>query len=104
MVQPSLRSSTCSRRSRELLPRAERQPPSGGVRPDQLLLGEEGARAEVAVIEPTGAETLVVLRIGESQVHALIRDRMPLRPGGTVGITIRPGALHLFDAATGARL
>jgi multiple sugar transport system ATP-binding protein len=76
----------------------------GGVRPDQLLLGEEGARAEVAVIEPTGAETLVVLRVREAQVRALIRDRMPLRPGDTVGITIRPGALHLFDVATGARL
>ena len=76
----------------------------GGVRPDQLVLGEEGARAEVAVVEPTGAETLVVLRVGDMQVHALIRDRMPLRPGDTIGITVRPGGLHLFDAATEARL
>ena len=32
--------------------------------------------------------------------HALIRDRMPLRPGDTVGVTVQPGGLHLFDAAT----
>ena len=76
----------------------------GGVRPDQIALGETGARAEVAVVEPTGAETLVLLRAGDRQIHALIRDRMPLRPGDIVGVSVRPGGLHLFDAATEARL
>jgi multiple sugar transport system ATP-binding protein len=76
----------------------------GGVRPDQLLLSEEGARAEVAVIEPTGAETLVVLRLGGAPVQVLIRDRRLLRPGESVGLSIQPGGLHLFDAATGSRL
>jgi multiple sugar transport system ATP-binding protein len=76
----------------------------GGVRPDQLLLGEDGARAEIAVIEPTGAETLVILRLGGASVQALIRDRRLLRPGDSVGLSIQPGGLHLFDAATGFRL
>ncbi len=76
----------------------------GGIRPDQLALGEAGTRAEVAVVEPTGAETLVVLKAGEVHFHALIRDRMPLRSGDTVGVTVQPGGLHLFDAGSGVRL
>jgi multiple sugar transport system ATP-binding protein len=76
----------------------------GGIRPDQLALGEAGARAEVAVVEPTGAETLVVLKAGGGQFHALIRERMPLRPGDTVGVSVLPGGLHLFDAESGVRL
>jgi multiple sugar transport system ATP-binding protein len=76
----------------------------GGIRPDQLRLGEDGARAEVAVVEPTGAETLVVLRLAGAPVQALIRDRRLLRPGDAVGLSIEPGGLHLFDAATGLRL
>ena len=76
----------------------------GGIRPDQLALGEAGARAEVAVVEPTGAETLVVMKAGAVHFHALIRDRMPLKPGDTVGVTVQPGGLHLFDAASGRRI
>jgi multiple sugar transport system ATP-binding protein len=86
------------------LPLADGSAVVGGVRPDQLALGTAGARAEVAVVEPTGAETLVVLRAGETHFHALIRDRMPLRPGDTVGVTVQPGGLHLFDAGSGVRL
>ena len=75
-----------------------------GIRPDQIDLGPEGARAEVSIVEPTGAETLVVLRAGELQLQAVVRDRRQLRPGEPVGITLHPEAIHLFDAATGIRL
>ena len=58
----------------------------------------------MTLVEPTGAETLVVLRLGERPIHAVIRDRRPLRPGDALRVAVEPGAAHLFDAATGARL
>ena len=50
------------RRCKKNLPLRAGRAVVGGIRPDQLALGEAGARAEVAVVEPTGAETLVVLK------------------------------------------
>jgi len=75
-----------------------------GIRPDQIALGPEGAPAKVSIVEPTGAETLVVLRAGELQLQVILRDRRQLRPGETAGITLQPEAIHLFDAVTGIRL
>ncbi|WP_210526175.1 ABC transporter ATP-binding protein [Rubellimicrobium arenae] len=75
-----------------------------GIRPDQITLGDEGAPAEVSVVEPTGAETLVVLRAGGVPIQAVLRDRRQIRPGEAVSFRLEPEAMHLFDAGTGVRL
>ena len=75
-----------------------------GIRPDQIILSSEGAPAKISIVEPTGAETLVVLRAEGLQLQVVVRDRRQLRPGEVVGITLQPEAIHLFDAATGIRL
>jgi multiple sugar transport system ATP-binding protein len=75
-----------------------------GIRPDQLRLTDDGTPAQVALIEPTGAETLIALRAGELSLQAVIRDRRSLRVGDPVGVAVDPEAGHLFDAVSGARL
>jgi multiple sugar transport system ATP-binding protein len=74
-----------------------------GVRPEHVVLSPGGARAEVVLVEPTGSETQVVMKVGDQDVLALVRERVSLRPGDTVGITIDPARVHRFDAQTGIR-
>lgn len=76
-----------------------------GVRPENLCLAAEGLSARVAVVEPTGAETHVVLRAAGRELVGVFRDRVTLRPGDEV--TVAPGdsaKVHLFDKESGARL
>ena len=75
-----------------------------GVRPEHLRLAERGIAAKVAVVEPTGSETHVVLRAGGRELTGLFRERHGFRPGQEVVLAPDPGAVHLFDKATGARL
>ncbi len=75
-----------------------------GIRPEHLAVGPSGIAGTVAVVEPTGSETHVVLRAGDRDVVAMFRDRVSLRPGDA--LTFAPDATkaHLFDRASGVRL
>jgi multiple sugar transport system ATP-binding protein len=75
-----------------------------GVRPEHIELTAEGFPARVAVVEPTGSETLVFLRFGESELVALFRERHNFRPGDTLTIRPRAELAHLFDRETGKRI
>ncbi|MDA7418308.1 sn-glycerol-3-phosphate ABC transporter ATP-binding protein UgpC [Xenophilus arseniciresistens] len=77
-----------------------------GARPEhwQLAAAHEGLPAEVIVVEPTGAETQVALRVGRHDVLAAFRDRVGLRSGDRLGLRPDAAQAHLFDAASGARL
>ncbi len=80
------------------------QPITAGIRPENLALADRGIPATVSVIEPTGAETHVVLNANGDEVTAVFRDRTTLRPGDTVHLTAPPEALILFDKDSGARI
>ena len=80
------------------------QPVIYGIRPEHLELADDGFPARVSVVEPTGAETLVFLRFGESEIIAAFRDRHDFEPGQTVNLRPRPDKAHLFDGASGERL
>ncbi len=75
-----------------------------GVRPEHLVLAETGIAASVAVVEPTGSETHVVMRAGDQELIGLFRERHGFRPGQEVVLAPDPNAVHLFDKATGARI
>ena len=74
-----------------------------GVRPEHLTVGE-GIAGTVAVVEPTGSETHVVLRTAGREVVAMFRDRVAFRPGDALTFAPDAGQVHLFDRASGARL
>ena len=75
-----------------------------GIRPEHLELSPEGFPARISVVEPTGSETLVFLRFGESEIVALFRERHDFRPGDTVHLRPRADQVHLFNAETGQRV
>ena len=55
-----------------------------GVRPEHFPIAEDGAEAEVQVIEPTGAELQVVAKMAGSEVIAVFRERHRLKPGDKI--------------------
>jgi multiple sugar transport system ATP-binding protein len=75
-----------------------------GIRPEHLGIADDGFPAHVSVVEPTGSETLVFLRFGETDMVAVLRDWHDFKPGQTVHLRPRAERAHLFDAATGARV
>ena len=47
-----------------------------GIRPEHLHLDPNGIPAEVIVVEPTGSETQVLMRLGTQQIVGIFRERI----------------------------
>jgi multiple sugar transport system ATP-binding protein len=75
-----------------------------GFRPEHIALDPAGMPAEVVVVEPTGAESQVVLRAGGHEIIAVFRERIETEPGDTLNIRIDPSKVHVFDAKDGRRV
>jgi ABC-type sugar transport system ATPase subunit len=80
-----------------------------GVRPEDVHLANEGddgaARFEVAVSEPLGAETHLVLRAGDVELRVRAPGFDPRPPGTAIHVTIDAKRMHLFEATdAGKRL
>ncbi len=78
-----------------------------GVRPDHLELAANQPHTvpgEIVVVEPTGSETELVVKIGEAQMIVETHGRPSLQPGDKVRFLVDPANVHLFDRSTGARL
>jgi multiple sugar transport system ATP-binding protein len=83
---------------------AEGRPVIYGLRPEHVSLDPDGVPVEVVVIEPTGSETQVVVKLGAQELVTIFRERINVRPGETIRITPDPSVIHIFDEATGKRL
>ncbi|MCP1170632.1 ABC transporter ATP-binding protein [Limimaricola litoreus] len=75
-----------------------------GIRPEHLRLAEDGFGANVDLVEPTGAEEMIVFDIPGGQATASLRERNNLRKGQKVGLTAAPGHVHVFCGENGNRL
>lgn len=75
-----------------------------GIRPENLYPDPDGIPFEVVMIEPTGAETQIVVRKGSDEITYTSRDRALPRRGDIVHLRADPERTHLFDPATGERL
>jgi multiple sugar transport system ATP-binding protein len=82
------------------------QPVQYGVRPGDLHLSTtgQGIPAKVVVVEPTGAETELLLRVGEMDLVLVMHGRTSARPDDTVLLEVATDKTHVFDAAGGQRL
>lgn len=73
-----------------------------GVRPEQFIIDAEyGVSAEIVVVEPTGSQTQLALRIAGQDIVGVFSERITLAPGDTIPIMPVPGLVHLFDDETG---
>ena len=75
-----------------------------GIRPEHIALDDSGVDVEVVVVEPTGAETQIICRIGEDDI--MVAQREWLTVNAHDRLTIKPDIdkVHLFDAETGERI
>ena len=77
-----------------------------GVRPEHLSLtnGTAGVPLDVSVVEPTGADTLIVCKLKGKDMLASFKERHDLRPGQSIRLEPDTALVHLFDANDGKRL
>jgi multiple sugar transport system ATP-binding protein len=77
-----------------------------GIRPGDIEIGAagQGIAAKVVVVEPTGAETELLLEVGGTQMIVVLHGRTAARPDDVVGLNIAADKMHLFDQANGQRI
>ena len=77
-----------------------------GIRPGDVHLAPQGQgiAARVIVVEPTGAETELLLQVGDQQLIVVIHGRTAAQPDDTVFLAIDTDKAHVFDGASGQRL
>jgi multiple sugar transport system ATP-binding protein len=80
-----------------------------GIRAEAVSLARDGmvagenqcfVEAQVEVIEPTGADTLVVLKMGGSEFTVRLEPDVPLKPEQTTRFLVDLAKLVCFDAKT----
>ncbi|HET7411864.1 MAG TPA: sn-glycerol-3-phosphate ABC transporter ATP-binding protein UgpC [Pararhizobium sp.] len=77
----------------------KRGPAILGVRPEHLVLAAdgEGFEARVALVEPTGAETMVNFRAFGADMTAAFRERHDFHSGDVAHLAFDPRQIHLFN-------
>ena len=75
-----------------------------GIRPSDLNLASSGISAKVVVVEPTGAETELLLQIGEQSLTLVMHGRTDVKPDDTVYLQFDANKAHVFDATSEQRL
>ena len=83
---------------------AKEGPAIYGVRPEHLRIAADGIPATVQLVEPTGSETQVMMKIGNQTMVGAFRERVTARPGEILPVLPDPTLVHLFDQQTGQRL
>jgi multiple sugar transport system ATP-binding protein len=74
-----------------------------GIRPEHLEVGK-GIDLKVSVVEPTGPEIHLYGDLGEDEVCAVLRERIPAKRGDKISLSPRLDKVHVFDAGSGQAL
>lgn len=87
-------------------PPVERNEIIVGFRPEALAAsaGEHTLSATADVIEPLGATQMVLLRIKERDVSAMLPSSLPVKSGEAMTLHLREEDVRYFDAETGDAL
>ena len=83
---------------------AEGQAVSYGVRPTDLRLAASGIPGRVIIVEPTGAETELLVEVGGQHMEVVLHGRTQAQPGDQVFLEHDVAKAHVFDATSGLRL
>jgi ABC-type sugar transport system ATPase subunit len=75
-------------------------PAKVGIRPEAIRLGD-GFRATVTLVENLGTRSVVEVRAGQHSLLALLEGK-PL--SGSIGLSIDPREIHVFDPDSGRNL
>ncbi|TKT78344.1 sn-glycerol-3-phosphate ABC transporter ATP-binding protein UgpC [Aquamicrobium sp. LC103] len=75
-----------------------------GARPESIVPATEGFSGMIEVVEPTGPDTQLLVRVAGQPLVVLLRSRTPATPGEKITMTVSPSEIHLFDADHGSRI
>ena len=75
-----------------------------GVRPEDMLIAEEGVESKVRVYEMLGSETYLYFDHDGGTVAVRTAADTPIRKGDRVHFNFRKDKIHLFDAQTEERI
>jgi multiple sugar transport system ATP-binding protein len=76
-----------------------------GIRPESVRLDPEaGLPCLISLVEPTGSETHLIAHAGETEIVAVLKERMRIHEGDTVKLSFDPEQAHFFDTQSGQRL
>jgi multiple sugar transport system ATP-binding protein len=77
-----------------------------GIRPGDIQLSTpgQGIGAKVVVVEPTGAETELLLEVGGEKIIVVLHGRTEAKPDDRIGLVIDAAKAHLFDEGSGQRV
>ena len=76
-----------------------------GLRPEHIALADDAPwRGEVSIVEPTGADTFVVVRTAAGDVTVRTSAQARVSPGDQVGLQANGDHASWFDVASGQRL
>ena len=76
-----------------------------GIKPRFLTLSKDqnGIQGEVFLVEPTGDEVIVNVKIGDISLKSLSEHNTEFRPGQKVWVKIPSEKIYLFDSENGKR-
>ena len=76
-----------------------------GLRPEHIALADDAPwRGEVSIVEPTGADTFVVVRTAAGDVTVRTSAQARVSPGDQVGLQASGDHASWFDVRSGQRL
>lgn len=71
-----------------------------GLRPEHITLDDTSAwRGKVLVVEPTGADTYVVLETGAGRVTVRTQPQLVVKPGESIGLRVDGNHANWFEAS-----
>ncbi|MFQ6011601.1 MAG: ABC transporter ATP-binding protein [Nitrososphaerales archaeon] len=76
-----------------------------GIRPRFVSLSkaQKGIQGEVYLVEPTGDEVIINVKIGETLLKVLSQPNIEIKPGQKVSVSIPAERIYLFDDESGKR-
>jgi multiple sugar transport system ATP-binding protein len=75
-----------------------------GVRPTDIVVDPAGRGVSVEIVEHNGSETYCQLRDGNLSYGMVSTERLDVRVGQEICVSMRSANMHLFDAETGLAL
>ncbi len=81
-----------------------------GIRPENVLLAEDAARAGISaaplptvvdLVQPLGSKKIVDLKRGDHLVKMVTSSDFPLKRGDEISVIFHPRKIHLFNAKDG---
>ena len=76
-----------------------------GIRPEHVRVDQDrGLPCIVSLVEPTGSETHVVAHAGQTEIIAVLRERVEIQEGQVIKLSLDASQAHFFDTSSGSRL